>query len=182
MFVLKFRKLVPQFRDQSPVTTMNLEPPPLQEGWACLSPSSLNTGRLTVLQAGPTRENRSCRPGGEGRGVVGLPCRGHSPGSCSLLRSRLERLHKGSDFHNQTLLVMMTSGWRDPEVRFDSSSEKAGCAWLTPCHVQGSLWHCDLGKLVTSDQYTLQPRTFSQHKKPQSLDFGDTGQFLPNVH
>ncbi|KAF6094693.1 hypothetical protein HJG60_011803 [Phyllostomus discolor] len=181
LFVLKFLKLVPQFRDQSSVTTMNLKPPPLQEGWACLSPSPLNTWRLTALQAGPTRENRSCRPTGRGGERSGCRARAHSPGSCSLLRSQLERLHKGSDFHNQTLLVMMTPGWRDPEVRFDSS-KKAGCVWLTLCHVQGSLWLWDLGTPVTSDRYTLQPGTFSQHKKPQSIDFGDTGQFLSNIH
>lgn len=123
--VLKFLKLVPQFRNQSPVTTMNLKPPPLQEGRACLSPSSPNTGRLCFKPVPPGKTRVADR---ERRGAVVWLWIGHSLGSCSLLRSQSGRLHKESIFHNQTLLVMMTSGWRDPEVHFDSSG-KAGCVW-----------------------------------------------------
>lgn len=93
---LKFLKLVPQFRDQSPVTTMNLKPPPLQEGWACLSPSSLNIGRMTCFEPVPPGKTRVASR--ERPGVVGLPCTGRSPGGCSLPRSQAERLHKESDF------------------------------------------------------------------------------------
>ena len=37
---------------------------------------------------------------------------------------------------------------------------------LTLCHVQGSLWHCNLEKLVVIDQYTLQPSIFSYTQSP----------------
>lgn len=95
-FVLQFLKLVPQFQNQSPVTTMNLKPPLLQEGWACVSPSPLNTGR-PCFQPVPPGKSRVTHQERERRGVAyyhGLI----AAQGIALLRIQSRRLHKESSF------------------------------------------------------------------------------------
>lgn len=57
--------------------------------------------------------------------LSGLPiAQGTAPCSESNLKGYVRR----AVLHNQTLLIVMTSGWQDPEVHFDSS-KKACCIW-----------------------------------------------------
>lgn len=67
LFVLQFLKLVPQFQNQSPVTTMNSKPPPLQEGWAGLYLLWIQTGRPCFQPVPPGKSRVTNR---ERRGVV----------------------------------------------------------------------------------------------------------------
>jgi len=108
LVILKFLKLVPQFQNQSPVTTMTLKPPP-----------SLGHS-LAFPYLGPEASPHLCKPRKEGHGAGLAMCREQL-----LTMNHSKRLERVVSRFTVTVVTYNDDlkTWQDPEVPFDLSKK-----------------------------------------------------------